>query len=209
MAHSTEHFEKFTDNFQKRLNSHSTDLISEDCLRYDFLGSLISSGVEISNCLLEFPHPHSEFKGREVDFVLINSNKEHLTAVEMKYFKKIPSNDQDRTGYMAKLIIDLLKLHYLALGVAKKYFIMATDNVMKVYLNNNRNGFSSLLSTPTGVEFSISAGLKNGKTTHFNKVILKDIKPTLDPFNKNIRLARIFEKDISNEHSIYIFEIYS
>jgi|GEM_PF-4492123 len=208
MTHSTEQFERFTDNFQKRLNNHSSDLISEDCLRYDFFGSLISSGIEITNCLLEYPHPHSEFKGREVDFVLIGQDNKFLTAVEMKYFKKIPSNKQDRTGYMAKLIVDLLKLHHLTLGTAKKYFIMATDNIMRVYLNNNNNGFSSLLSTPIGVEFSISAGSKIGKQTHFNKTILKDIKPTLEPLKKHIKLARIFEKNISSEHSIYIFEIY-
>ncbi len=208
MSYTNEQFESFSDNFQSRLDKNNISLISEDCIRYDFFNALTLSGTKTADCILEYPHPHLSFKGREIDFVHTHKGN-YLAAIEMKYFKRLPSNKQDRTGYMAKFMVDLLKLHYLTLGDVDKYFILATDNVMKIYLNNIKNGFSSLLSTAIDEELTISPSSKNGKLKHFKNVLFKDVYRSLNPFNENIKLTRIFEKDFTDEHSIYVFKIHS
>lgn len=200
-------FEQFSNNFDRRLCLHDTSAITEDCIRYDFFGALVAEGHKTEYCILEFPHPHESFKKRKIDFVQWNEKLITKAIVEMKYYKRIPSGTPDKTGYMSKLIVDFLRLNFAHIGNSEKYFIMATDNVFKTYLTNEKNGFSNLLSAELGSEIDVSASDKKGKTTHFNKQILEGICATLDPVKLQIRVTRVFEKSISKEHSIYIFKI--
>mgnify|MGYP000022794760 CR=1 FL=1 len=209
MFYSASDFEKFADNFDLRLKAHEILVISEDCLRYDFFGTLISQGCNTERCVLEFPHPHESFIGREIDFIQYDEESKPIAIIEMKYYKRIPSNKQDRTGHMAKLIVDLLKLSFAEFENVEKYFIMATDSVMKTYINNDKNGFSQLLSSKIEEKIKVSPSDKKGKITHFNKIINKDICKCLNPIAVSIEVQRVFEKDISKDHSIYIFKINS
>jgi hypothetical protein len=205
---SNEVLDKFSEFFSKRLLAHPMENITEDCLRYDLFASFLQKDFNSDQYILEHPHPHANFLNRELDLVHINKENTYQFIIEMKYFKRLPSDKQDTTGYMAKLFIDFLKLYFANLNDARKYFIFATDEVMQTYINNESNGFSDLLSVELGSPIQVSGGMKKGKTKHFNDIVLKDIPASLDPLNKKFIISRKYEKVLPLNHKIYVFDVH-
>ncbi|HEX8438986.1 hypothetical protein [Archangium sp.] len=203
----SQYFKKCTALFRARLQSANGSRVTEDCFRYDFYAALLQSGVKAHHCLLEYLHPHAQFKSREIDFVHTDDSGKLLGAFEMKYFKAIPSGNQDRTAYMAKLIIDLMKLHFLPLPEARKYMLLATDRVLVTYLNNESLGFHDMLQSDLNKEFPLSPSHKKGELAHFRKVIEKDISSVLNPFDVTMRVRRVFEENIGDRHAVIAFEV--
>ncbi|AIV05881.1 hypothetical protein LA59_10515 [Vibrio harveyi] len=201
-------FQIFSDNFSKRLQRYSAKDITEDCLRYDLFAALLESGYSADSCVLELSHPHPSFKGREIDLVTYRNDSRPESVVEMKYFKEIPSQKQDTTQYMAKLVVDLIKLKFTSELGGNLYFVMATDYVMKRYISNKSNSFSKLFDEPLNTVFSISPSDKSSKNSHFNKNIAKDINLELFPLSSAIKIERIFEDQLVNGNAIYIFQVH-
>lgn len=199
-------FNTFSNNFRNRIESHPIENITEDCLRYDLFAAFFKKFPETASYILEYPHPGEEFKGRELDFVFLEDGIPS-TILEMKYFKRLPSDKQDRTGYMAKLCVDLLKLHFCELETVQKFFVFATDDAMQIYMNNERNGFSTLLKSKIRTDIDFHCGMKSGKLDHFTKTIYKDIAASLAPMEKTFTISRSFEYKIPNNHMIYIFKV--
>ncbi|EGQ8983015.1 hypothetical protein RV040_001436 [Vibrio alginolyticus] len=201
-------FQIFSNNFSRRLERYSATDISEDCLRYDLFAAIMEIGYSADSCVLELSHPHLSFKGREIDLVTYTDECYPDSVVEMKYFKEIPSKKQDTTQYMAKLIVDLIKLKFASELGGNLYFVMATDHVMKRYISNSKNSFSNLFEKPLNTRFAVSPSDKSCKNSHFNKHIAKDISLDLFPLSHSIEIERVFEQELVDENAIYIFKVH-
>ncbi len=201
-------FQIFSGNFSKRLQRYPVKDITEDCLRYDFFAALLESGYSADSCVLELSHPHPSFNGREIDLVTYNNDSLPEFVLEMKYFKEIPSKKQDTTQYMAKLVVDLIKLKFASELGGSLYFVMATDHVMKNYISNKSNSFSKLFEEPLNTVFPISPSNKSSRNSHFNKNIAKDINLELFPLSNSIEIERVFEEQLVNGNAIYIFKVH-
>lgn len=102
-------FEEFCSYLKNRFDqNYDSQLITEDCVRYDLFSSFLKH-YKTHEIILEYPHDY--FNKKEIDMVVIFDNSPKL-MFEIKYLRKIPSGQEDRTDRIASIFVDLLKLYY-------------------------------------------------------------------------------------------------
>lgn len=194
-------FNKISETIVKRLSKYKEEknLITEDCIRYDIYSSVMENSCSES-FILEYPHDY--YIGKELDLV-IDDNNNKRDVFEIKYYRQIPSKKEDRTGRMAKIIVDIVKLYKSKIG-QDKYFILLSDEVMLNYLRNN--GYSYMLNTKG--KFKIKFPEKHMNGNHFSEKIKSNLGINMDELqNYNIDLELVYHSQLILGHDIYVFKV--
>jgi len=214
-------FSEFSKNINKRLKKHkNTEVISEDSMRYDFFASCLKNGISTENIILEYPHPHKAFSKKKVDSLVITTQKYSFStlstsilkyqppffAVEMKYLKEISSSSPDKTGKIANLMSDFLKISYMP--NYRKLIIFITDESMNNYIVND-NGFSIFHTLNINETANISVDMKKNKLIHYKKAFEKNFQSTIqeEAFKKKIKIKKVYYEQLVKMHHLYIFEL--
>lgn len=187
----------FSNNLDIRLSYYGNqlNLVTEDCIRYEFYGALLSE-YQSYEIILEYPHDY--LKQKEIDLVIIN--KSFNSIFEFKYYRAIPSGQEDRTARMANIYVDIMKLK-LSRVASEKYFVFITDAVMYGYLLRNEYGF---MIREIEFDFVVSSthqtGLNFGKVV--NKKLPEDINMSLP-----ISIKRVYYKALEQDHYLFVYKI--
>ncbi|WP_155987738.1 hypothetical protein [Gorillibacterium massiliense] len=172
-------------------------LVTEDCIRYEFYGSLLSN-VYPHEIILEYPH--DTLSQKEIDLVINNSVLESI--FEFKYYRAIPSGQEDRTARMANIYIDIMKLK-LSNVATDKYFVFVTDSVMYGYCL--RNQYENMIQEDS-FEFVVSP--KHQEGLNFKKVVFKKLPESTD-MSTPIVIKRVYYKELEQDHYLFIYKILS
>lgn len=196
-------FESFFNNVATRLKRYQNapnNLITEDCIRYDFYATLLQYFTS-DDLITEYPHDHELLKRKEIDLVV---NNDAYTAIfEFKYYRKIPSQKEDRTSRLASIYIDIIKLKLSSISI-NKFFILLTDQVMYKYILNN--GYEYMFSNQQSTPFDFYLSSKHLEGKHFNNQAIKKLGKDHN-FTELVSLIKVYENSVNNTY-LYIYKVH-
>ncbi len=163
-------------------------------MRYDFYSLLIS---DINRKKIWLEYPHGKLDRKKIDtYIEINNG----VFIEFKFFRRLKSKQAvDRTGQIASLFADFMKLHCINPN-AKKYVIVLTDDEMLNYIKNKKNMYNSILEEKTILSFNLA-----NKSKHFKNEIKRKISNDKYYINE-ITIRKIFDKEIG-KCRLFVFQI--
>lgn len=176
--------------YQNQLN-----LVTEDCVRYEFYGQLLSHFLSYE-IVLEYPH--DTLKKKEIDLVL--TNEKNRSIYEFKYYRAIPSGQEDRTARIANMYVDIMKLK-LSNVANDKYFVFVTDEVMYGYLL--RNEYEYMVNQ---FSFDFVASKSHQIGLNFGKVVYKKLSNDHD-ISQTTPVVRCYMEQLDQGHYLFIFKI--
>lgn len=196
-------FESFFNKVATRLKRYQNapnNLITEDCIRYDFYATLLQYFAS-DDLITEYPHDHELLKRKEIDLVV---NNDAYTAIfEFKYYRKIPSQKEDRTSRLASIYIDIIKLKLSSISI-NKFFVLLTDQVMYKYILNN--GYEYIFSNQQSTPFDFYLSPKHLEGKHFNNQAIKKLGKDHN-FNELVSLSKVYENNVTNTY-LYIYKVH-
>lgn len=188
---------RFSDSLDQRFKHYESqlNLVTEDCVRYEFYGVLLRQFLS-HEIVLEYPH--DTLPKKEIDLVL--TNKKNRSIYEFKYYRAIPSGQEDRTARMANIYVDLMKLK-LSNIATDKYFVFVTDKVMYGYLKRNQYEYM------TNQEFfDFKASDRHQVGLNFGKVVYKKLSDSHD-ITQTIQIQKLYLKQLEHGHSLFIYKV--
>lgn len=204
-------FDSFFENVARRLkryNSSPKNLITEDCIRYDFYATLFRD-FKSDDLITEYPHDHELLKGKEIDLVV--NNNLYTAIFEFKYYRKIPSRREDKTGRIASIYIDIAKLKLSSIS-PNKFFILLTDQVMHNYIKNNDYEYMLFNQKVEPFDFRFSDKHLLGK--HVSNQVQKKLGKDHD-FKVLTSISKIYENSVcvdlensTDQIYLYIYKIH-
>ena len=162
MVITQEVFQRFSQLLGERLVKGTG--IEEDVVRYSLFASLTEkASVLRGEILLEYGHPN--IPRAKIDGYLPLNDKHGAAVWELKYDRRIPSGyNQPRSNKAGALINDVFRLGTFEIGDAiERLLIYLTDEEMKSYLTNTRNGFNVLFGLAPGGSFRIDRKFLDGR----------------------------------------------
>jgi hypothetical protein len=158
----------FSDLVDKRFKRRV--VTTEDSIRYTFFASLLNSGIEPHEVILEYPHP--SIPRAKVDTWLPSYEGEQV-AIEFKYDRDPPGGkNQPKTQKAGYVFRDLHRQVLLAKNTgARTYFVYVTTEEMAIYFQNPSHGYDDFFGLLQGHKMLINESYFSGKAMTFNNAL--------------------------------------
>ncbi len=172
---------------------------TEDSIRYTFFVALLkTTSITPDEVILEYPHP--KISGAEVDTYIPSTLERGGLIVEFKYDREIPSGKNlPRPQKAGKLFSDIYKLIKFDVDPrASHWFIYLTDDEMRAYLRNERNGLSDFFELGFGSTIRVDERYISSKSSTFKGAVG-------GIFNADIK--SIWSEEMPNGHMLRVYEV--
>lgn len=146
-------YERFAEFLQKRLETKQHHL-TEDSVRYVFFLAVIqTTAIQQHEIILELPHPHSKFKGKEIDTKIEAGEGRPEIFIEFKFHRKTKSSSgkPNKAGTLFKDISRLAALK--PSNKCRCLVVYLTCGEMVQYFKKNAAAYSQFWSQPSGGNF--------------------------------------------------------
>jgi hypothetical protein len=174
----------------------SPKLIEED-LRYCAVCALESFGMFPRGAIrLDYPHPL--FDGKKIDIFLSSYSGRDAIACELKYDRVIRSgHSQPRSMKAGAILNDVLRLaHFKASTHVERFLIYLTDEEMRGYLENPKNGFAPLFNDSGPQQLAITSLFSDSRAASVRKMIMV---PPIDRF-----VFTVMRREVDQRHLLSV-----
>jgi hypothetical protein len=172
--------------------------LTEDSVRYSFFAAALqTTTIQQHEIILERPHHHPEFEGKEIDMHIQPSTERPELYVEFKFHRKTGSASPTplKAGSLFK---DFSRLSSIATDQSHCLVIYLTDFEMAEYFKNKADTYSNFWRVPTEGTFIYDDTFINNTTDTFKKAsgILH---------KANVRVE--FSAELTENYHLRIFEV--